>query len=131
VSGEQTAIEDAMAMAKPMGAKLAVRLPVGGAFHSPLMQDAAQEMSALLDESPFQDATMPVYPNTTATATTKGDDLRAALKPQMTGAVRWTETVQAMRCDGASAFHELGPGNVLTGLVKRIEKGVEVVNVVC
>lgn len=129
VSGEPGAVEAAMKLAKEQGAKIAVKLPVSGAFHSPLMKDAGQEMATLIESAPFRDARLPVYPNTSAKPTTSADELKAALKPQMTGAVLWSQSVENMIADGATKFAELGPGNVLTGLVKRINKTVEVQNI--
>ena len=128
VSGTPEAVEAAMKEAKGQGAKLAVKLAVSGAFHSPLMADAGEKMAALIDAAPFSDAQIPVYQNTTAQSATAADELRAALRPQMTSAVRWTETVQNMIGAGTAHFIELGPGNVLTGLVKRIDKGVSLEN---
>ena len=122
VSGEPSAVEAAMRIAKQQGAKLAVKLPVSGAFHSPLMRDAGQEMAGLIDAAPFGDARVPVYPNTSAKATTSAAELKAALIPQMTGAVLWSQSVKNIIADGAVQLVELGPGNVLTGLVKRIDK---------
>ena len=103
---------------------MAVPLPVSGAFHSPLMKAAGEELAALIDAAPFRDADIPIYQNTTARPATSAALLRTALKLQMTGAVRWTETVQNMVVDGAAQFYELGPGKVLCGLVKRIDKTV-------
>lgn len=128
VSGSPVAVEAAMKIAKEAGAKLAVKLPVSGAFHSPLMKDAGQEMASLIEAAPFQDARVPLYPNTTAKATTGAAELKAALVPQMTGAVLWSQSVVNMIQDGAVQFVELGPGTVLTGLVKRIDKSVSVEN---
>ncbi len=128
VSGEVSAVEAAMAAAKSQGAKMAIKLPVSGAFHSPLLSEAGAKMSALIDAAPICDAQIPVYQNTTARPATKSDELRAALRPQMTSAVNWTQTVQHMVEDGATKFIELGPGSVLTGLVKRIDKLVELEN---
>ncbi len=122
VSGEEIAVESAMSEAKSSGAKMAVRLPVSGAFHSPLMKNAGDEMAQLIADAPFRNAGFAVYSNTTARATTAAAELRAALTTQMTSAVRWTETVQNMTADGATSFHELGSGKVLAGLIKRIDK---------
>lgn len=122
VSGEAAGVEAAMREAKANGAKMAVPLPVSGAFHSPLMREAGEELSQLIDAAPFKNAVIPIYQNTTARAATEAADLKAALKLQMTGAVRWTETVQNMVADGATQFYELGPGKVLSGLIKRIDK---------
>jgi [acyl-carrier-protein] S-malonyltransferase len=128
VSGEVAAVEAAMKIAKEHGAKLAVKLPVSGAFHSPLMNEAGAEMAALIDDAPFVDAQIPVFQNTNAKSSTRADELKAALKPQMTGAVLWTQTVQNLIAQGANEFVELGPGNVLTGLIKRIDKTVSTKN---
>ncbi len=128
ISGQHQAIELAMAQAKAQGAKMAVKLPVSGAFHSPLMRDAGAEMSELIDAAPFRDAKIPVYQNTTASGATDVSTLKAALKGQMTGPVRWSETIAAMIAAGADEFVELGPGKVLTGLVKRIDKTVNTKN---
>lgn len=127
ISGEPQAVESAMQAAKSTGAKMTVKLPVSGAFHSPLMREAGQQMAELIDAAPFQDAQIPVYQNTTAQAATKAEDLKAALREQMTSPVRWTQTIQNMIAAGANQFYELGPGNVLAGLVRRIDKSVGVV----
>jgi [acyl-carrier-protein] S-malonyltransferase len=129
VSGNPAGVEAAMAEAKARGAKMAVPLPVSGAFHSPLMREAGEEMAALIEAAPFRNAAIAVYQNTTARPATDAQDLKAALKPQMTSPVRWTETVQTMRADGSHQFYELGPGKVLAGLIKRIDKTAVVENV--
>lgn len=124
VSGAEDAVELAMHNAKGRGAKMAVKLPVSGAFHSPLMQEAGEQLAELIDAAPFRDASIPVYQNTTAQPATTATDLKAALKSQMTSPVRWTQTVRRMIADGAKQFYELGSGNVLSGLNKRIDKSV-------
>ena len=124
VSGEQVAVERAMSEAKAQGAKMALRLPVSGAFHSPLMHHAGESMAALIADAPFQNAKIPVYCNTTARATTDAQELKNALSAQMTGAVLWQQSVQQMIADGAEQFIELGPGKVLCGLIGRIDKSV-------
>ena len=124
VSGETTGVLAAMNEAKAQGAKKVVQLAVSGAFHSPLMREAGDEMRDLISAAPFQNAQFPVYSNTTARAATNADELRAALSEQMTSAVRWIETVQNMAADGATEFYELGSGKVLAGLIKRISKDV-------
>lgn len=124
VSGTRDAVEAAMQEAKAQGAKMAVKLPVSGAFHSPLMREAGAEMAKLIAATPFRGATVPIYQNTTARPATAVADLKAALQAQMTGRVRWTETMRAMIGDGATQFYELGPGAVLSGLIKRIDKSV-------
>ncbi len=128
VSGEPAAVEAAMSAAKAQGAKIAVKLPVSGAFHSPLMAVAGAEMATLIEAAPFREARVPVYSNTTAQAATGAMALKAALVPQMTGAVNWAQSVSNMIGDGAIQFVELGPGNVLTGLIKRIDKKVATEN---
>ncbi|BCM90039.1 polyketide biosynthesis protein BaeE [Abditibacteriota bacterium] len=128
VSGEPAAVEAAMSAAKAEGAKIAVKLPVSGAFHSPLMAAAGEEMASLIEAAPFRDARVPVYSNTTAKAATSATELKAALIPQMTGAVNWSQSITNMIADGAIQFVELGPGNVLTGLIKRIDKKVATEN---
>ncbi len=125
VSGEEAAVERAMSEAKVQGAKMAIRLPVSGAFHSPLMQSAGETMATLIEAAPFQDARIPVYCNTTARSTTDASELKKALSAQMTGAVLWSQSVQQMIADGAEQFIELGPGKVLCGLVGRIDKSVQ------
>ncbi len=126
ISGESAAIDAAMHAAKAAGAKITVKLAVSGAFHSPLMREADAQMAALIDAAPFQDAQIPVYQNVTARPATAAADLQAALREQMTNPVRWTDTIRAMIEGGATNFYELGPGNVLAGLVKRIDKSVSV-----
>ena len=126
ISGESGAVEAAMHAAKAAGAKMTVKLAVSGAFHSPLMREAGAQMAALIDAAPFHDAQIPVYQNVTARPATAGADLQAALREQMTSPVRWTDTIRAMIEGGATQFYELGPGNVLAGLVKRIDKSVSV-----
>lgn len=126
VSGEAAGVEAAMREGKAAGAKMAVPLPVSGAFHSPLMQAAGEEMAGLIRAAPFRDARIPVYQNTTAAPATAATELQNALIAQMTGAVNWTATIQHMIGDGATQFVETGPGKVLAGLVKRIDKGASV-----
>ena len=124
VSGQVEAVEFAVREAKPHGAKMAVRLPVSGAFHSPLMQQAGEEMSALIEAENFQNARVPVFQNTSAAPATDAAQLKRALQAQMTGAVRWRESVQNMIAEGATQLYELGPGKVLCGLSARIDKSV-------
>jgi [acyl-carrier-protein] S-malonyltransferase len=126
VSGMAGGVEAAMQAAKAHGAKMAVPLPVSGAFHSSLMREAGEEMSVLIEAAPFRNAQVAVYQNTTAQPATSADELKAALRGQMTGPVRWTETVQNMIAAGTTQFYELGSGRVLAGLVKRIDKSVAV-----
>lgn len=128
ISGSEAGVARAMTLAKERGAKRALPLPVSGAFHSPLMAEAAQQMAQLIDDAPFQDAQIPVYQNATALPATSAQELKSALKQQMTGAVLWTQTITKMRADGATHFHELGAGKVLSGLVKRIAPDAEAVS---
>ena len=125
ISGTPDAVALASAAAKARGAKLAVRLPVSGAFHSPLLASAGEIMAGLIDTVPLRDATVPVFQNTTARGATSAGDLRSALRGQMTGPVRWRESVLAMIEAGATRFYELGPGNVLCGLGKRTAGSAE------
>jgi [acyl-carrier-protein] S-malonyltransferase len=122
ISGEEAAVEAAMKEAKAQGAKIAKRLPVSGAFHSPLMAEAGREMAALIEAAPFRDAVIPVYQNTTGRAARAASDLKSALTSQMTSPVLWTDSMRAMIADGAVHFVELGPGKVLCGLLSRIDK---------
>lgn len=122
ISGSKAGIEKACEMMKAAGAKRALVLPVGGAFHSPLMQPAQDELSAAIEATAFNDAKCPVYQNVDAQPYTSAADIKANLNKQLTAPVRWTQTVQNMVADGATNFVESGPGNVLQGLVKKIEK---------
>jgi [acyl-carrier-protein] S-malonyltransferase len=126
LSGTAGGVDAAMQEAKKRGAKMAVALPVSGAFHSPLMREAGEELNELIDATPFRAAQIPVYQNATAQTAVSIEDLKAALKLQMTGAVLWTQTVQNMIADGATHFYEMGPGKVLSGLIKRIDKTVSI-----
>lgn len=121
VSGDSASVDWVVGQAGEMGAKRVLPLKVSGAFHSPLMTDAAREMGLHLQEATFEDGTVPVYANVTACRTEKGDwaDL---LRRQLESPVRWTESVNAMRKDGLDTFVECGAGEVLTGLLKRIDK---------
>lgn len=119
VSGERAAVEAVCAAADAAGGR-AKLLPVSGPFHSPLMRPAAEAMAAELDAAPLADAALPVIQNVTAEPVRDAATLRANLAAQITGAVRWTESVLAMRDAGVTGLLELGPGGVLTGLAKRI-----------
>jgi [acyl-carrier-protein] S-malonyltransferase len=126
VSGTVTAVERAMELAKQAGAKRAVRLPVSGAFHSPLMQPAELGLANAVRSVAMHDPAFPVYANVTAGPVTSADSTRDLLVRQLTSPVRWTALVQRLAADFPSAlFLELGPGNVLTGLVKRIAPDVQ------
>ena len=122
ISGSIKGIEIACEKMKAAGAKRALILPVGGAFHSPLMLPAKEELAAAINAASFSDATCPVYQNVTATAVTDPAEIKTNLIAQLTGAVRWTQSVQQMVANGATHFTEVGPGKVLQGLVQKIFK---------
>jgi [acyl-carrier-protein] S-malonyltransferase len=115
-------IELACEQMKAAGAKRALVLPVGGAFHSPLMDPAKQELAAAIEATEFSTPICPVYQNVVAAAVTDPIQIKANLIAQLTGAVKWTQTVQNMVNDGAVEFTEVGPGKVLQGLVQKIHK---------
>lgn len=120
ISGALEAVKEAAEKMKEAGARRAILLPVGGAFHSPLMAPAAAELRAAIESTNFQVAACPVYQNVTASPSTDPVQIQKLLIEQLTAPVRWTQSVQAMVADGASEFTELGPGAVLKGLVKKI-----------
>jgi [acyl-carrier-protein] S-malonyltransferase len=122
ISGSHQGIELACEKMKEAGAKRALVLPVGGAFHSPLMQPAKAELQSAIEATIFNNAKCPVYQNVNAMPFTDAKLIQQNLIDQLTGPVRWTQCVQAMIADGASSFIEVGPGNVLQGLVKKINK---------
>lgn len=125
ISGSHKGIEIACEKLKAAGAKRALPLPVGGAFHSPLMEPAREELAKAIAETHFSKPVCPVYQNVNAQASTDIDEIKKNLIAQLTAPVKWTQTVQNMVRDGASVFIECGPGKVLQGLVKKIEKDVE------
>jgi [acyl-carrier-protein] S-malonyltransferase len=120
ISGSVPAVEAAAAKMKEAGARRALILPVGGAFHSPLMQPAAAELKAAIEATEFHAPVCPVYQNVTAKASTDPQTIQKLLIEQLTAPVRWTQSVQKMVEDGASSFTELGPGKVLQGLIRKI-----------
>ena len=122
ISGSVKGIEIACEQMKAAGAKRALVLPVGGAFHSPLMEPAREELKAKIEATVFNDARCPVYQNVVAKAVIDKDEIKANLIAQLTGAVRWTQTIQQMVQDGAVRFTEAGPGKVLQGLIQKIHK---------
>jgi [acyl-carrier-protein] S-malonyltransferase len=122
ISGSVKGIEIACEQMKAAGAKRALVLPVGGAFHSPLMEPAKIELAAAIEATTFNTPICPVYQNVTASAVTDPAQIKANLIAQLTGAVRWTQSVEAMVADGATNFTEFGPGKVLQGLVQKIYK---------
>ena len=126
ISGSIKGIEIACERMKAAGAKRALVLPVGGAFHSPLMLPAKEELAAAIGATIFNTASCPIYQNVVAKAVSDTSEIKNNLIEQLTGAVRWTQLVQAMIGDGATRFTEAGPGKVLQGLVQKINKDVTV-----
>ena len=129
ISGEFSAVEAACVAMKEAGAKRALILPVGGAFHSPMMEPAREELAAAIEATHFNEPTCPIYQNVPATAVNNAAEIKKNLITQLTAPVKWTQSVQQMIADGATLFTEIGPGKVLTGLVKKIDKEVEVANI--
>ena len=130
LSGEKTKIAHAVSIAKEHGARKAIELTVAGAFHSRLMQPALERLSRVLNETPLQLPAVPVIANITARPTTSLDEIRSTLANQVTGSVRWTETIEYLIDElHCTRFLELGPGGVIAGLVGRIRKGTEVISI--
>lgn len=126
ISGSVDGVRRAMDLARQRGAKMVKELVVSGAFHSPLMESARDGLKTALDTMHIQDARIPVYANVTAEPVHHAADIKDLLYQQLTSPVRWEQTVRHMVRDGASAFHEIGPGKVLQGLIKRTESGVTI-----
>jgi len=126
ISGEVGAVKMAMEIAKREGAKMVKELVVSGAFHSPLMESAKDELKKILDEVKFRKPKIPVYFNVTAKPTFEAEEIKDLLYLQITKPVLWTQTILNMRSDGAVKFYEIGPGKVLQGLIKRTLEDVEV-----
>ncbi len=126
ISGSVKGVTEACEKLKAAGAKRALLLPVGGAFHSPFMEPAKQELTSAIEAAGFVTPVCPVYQNVTAKPATDAADIKKNLINQLTGAVRWTQSVQAMIADGATVFTEVGPGKVLQGLISKIDKNVTV-----
>jgi len=126
ISGSLKGVEKASKLLKEAGAKRTFLLPVGGAFHSPLMQPAKEELSKAIENAIFNSPVCPVYQNVVAKAVTDSNEIKSNLISQLTGPVRWTQTVTQMIEDGAHHFTESGPGKVLQGLVQKINKEVQV-----
>ncbi len=125
ISGSVTGVRKAMELCKSKGAKLVKELVVSGAFHSPLMQIAKDQLKEELDKAPIYDARFPVYANVTAKPVIKKEEIKNLLFEQVTAPVRWEETIKNMITDGAEEFYEIGPGKVLQGLVKRINPQIK------
>jgi [acyl-carrier-protein] S-malonyltransferase len=126
ISGSIKGIEEACILLKEAGAKRALVLPVGGAFHSPLMQPAKEELTEAIEKTTFNIPFCPVYQNVVAKAIMDPSEIKANLIAQLTGPVKWTQTVEQMISDGATEFTEYGPGKVLQGLVSKINREVKV-----
>ena len=124
ISGSKRGIEEACVLLKEAGAKRALILPVGGAFHSPLMQPAKEELSEAINKTTFHTPFCPVYQNVVAKAVVDPDEIKANLNVQLTGPVKWTQTITEMIADGADVFTECGPGKVLQGLIGKINREV-------
>jgi [acyl-carrier-protein] S-malonyltransferase len=130
ISGETPAVEEACIKLKEAGAKRALLLPVNGAFHSPLMQPAQKRLAAAIEVTKFRKAMIPVYQNITTTGVTNPEEIKQNLIAQLTGPVKWTQSVQNMIKDGASNFVEVGPGKTLQGLIKKIDNSVDVASAI-
>lgn len=127
ISGEVAAIERACETLKEAGARRALVLPVGGAFHSPLMEPAREELASAIESTNFGTPQCAIYQNVTTTAITDSDEIKKNLISQLTAPVKWTQSIQNMVKDGATLFTEVGPGKVLQGLVRKIEPTAETV----
>ncbi len=125
ISGAVSAVQSIMMDLKENGAKRAIELPVGGAFHSPLMESARQKLQEALEKANFQKPRFPIYSNVTGTATTDPKEIKQRLNAQLTEPVLWVNTIENMLNDGVGKFVEVGPGKVLRGLVKRIRREAE------
>lgn len=122
ISGEVAAVEAACEALKEAGARRALMLPVGGAFHSPLMEPAREQLANAIQNTNFANPSCPIYQNVSTTAVTDPEQIKANLIAQLTAPVKWTQSIQNMIADGASSFTEVGPGNVLQGLVKKVDR---------
>jgi [acyl-carrier-protein] S-malonyltransferase len=125
ISGETDAVKRANEALLQAGARRAVLLPVGGAFHSPLMMPAREELAKAINETHFEKPVAPIYQNVTAKAETDPEKIKENLVKQLTAPVRWTQTIQQMIADGATEFIEVGPGKVLLGLLRKIDRNVK------
>jgi len=126
ISGEVSAIETACELLKEKGARRALVLPVGGAFHSPMMEPAREELAAAIKATKFNEPTCRVYQNVPAKAITTALEIKENLIKQLTAPVKWTQSIQSMIADGGTQFIEVGPGKVLQGLMRKIDRSVEV-----
>jgi [acyl-carrier-protein] S-malonyltransferase len=124
ISGEITAIDKACKALTEKGARRALKLPVGGAFHSPLMEPAREELAEAIKNTVFSEPNCPIYQNVVAKAVTSPDEIKENLIAQLTAPVRWTQCIQSMISDGGTEFIEVGPGKVLQGLMRKIDRSV-------
>lgn len=124
ISGEIKAIDHACKILKDSGARMAMVLPVGGAFHSPLMEPAREELAAAINATTFNEPTCPIYQNVTASSVSSAAEIKENLIAQLTAPVRWTQTIHQMITDGGTEFTEIGPGKVLQGLMRKIDRKV-------
>jgi len=125
ISGSNEGIDIACEKLTEAGARRAIKLPVGGAFHSPLMEPARAELEQAIDETNFTEGICPIYQNVTATAITNPEEIKDNLKKQLTASVLWTQTMQQMIADGLSSVTEVGPGKVLQGLFKKVDRKLD------
>ena len=126
ISGEVNAIHLACEAMKEAGARRALVLPVGGAFHSPLMEPAREELAAAIENTPFSNPACPIYQNVSTTAVIDPSEIKKNLVSQLTAPVKWTQSMQQMIADGATHFIEVGPGNVLQGLMRKIDRSLTI-----
>ena len=129
ISGSVAGIDKACEILTEKGAKRAIKLVVGGAFHSPFMEPAREELAAAIGATKFNNPSCPVYQNVNAKPVSLPDEIKENLIAQLTAPVRWTQIVQNMIADGATSFTEVGPGKVLQGLVKKVDRGMETLGV--
>ena len=125
ISGSNKGIDIACEKLTEAGARRALKLPVGGAFHSPLMEPARAELENAIDSTNFSEGICPIYQNVTATAITNPEEIKENLKKQLTASVLWTQTMQQMIADGLTSVTEVGPGKVLQGLFKKVDRKID------
>ena len=125
ISGSIPGIDAAVEKLSSLGARMALKLPVGGAFHSPLMEPARAELEEAIQAAPFSKPVCPIYQNVNASPSLDPDQIKSNLVAQLTAPVKWTQTVKQMIADGATSFTEVGPGKVLLGLIKKVDRGME------
>ncbi len=129
IAGKKENLVNAMDLASRLGAKRAISLPVGGAFHSALMASAQEDLNAIIDEANFQDTVVPIVANTSAEPITDKNLLKDELKTQLQNCVLWSDSIKFMKENGVETFYEIGPGSVLSGMIKRIDSNINVKNI--